>query len=110
MISEIAVKGSGCAGRVGERELGVRSEQVDGVTRQAGRLVLRSPVKDMQRHVVTGAPSRQFGAGRAINVDLPGHRRERFKIVVSIDRHPRQPVAAMDMTGRASAQRPTAVI
>jgi hypothetical protein len=32
-------------------------------------------------------------------VDLPGHRLERFKIVLSIDRHPKQPVTAMDMTG-----------
>jgi hypothetical protein len=39
-------------------------------------------------------------------MDLSDHRREGFKVVEPIDRHPRQPVAAMDMTGRASVQRP----
>ena len=70
MIGAIAVEGSRCAGRVGERYIGVRSEQICGVPGQARRVVFRSPVKDMQRHVVTGAPSHQFGAGRAIDMDL----------------------------------------
>ena len=110
MIGAIAVEGSRCAGRVGERYIGVRSEQIRGVPGQARRVVFRSPVKDMQRHVVTGAPSHQFGAGRAIDMDLPGYRREGFEIILSIDWHPWEPVAAMDMTGGASAQGAAAVI
>jgi hypothetical protein len=110
VIGALAVEGSRCAGRVGERYIGVRSEQICGVPGQARRVVFRSPVKDMQRHVVTGAPSHQFGAGRAIDMDLPGYRREGYEIILSIDWHPWEPVAAMDTTGRASAQRAAAVI
>jgi len=61
VISAIAVKGVRRTGRVGERHIGVRSEQIDGVPCQAGRLVLRSPVEDMQPYVVIGAPTRQLG-------------------------------------------------
>src|ERR1700720_547731 len=43
-------------------------------------------------------------------MELPGYRREGFEIILSIDWHPWEPVAAMDMTGRASAQRAAAVI
>ena len=103
MLGAIAFEGSRRTRWVGERHIAVRSKQIDCVTRQTGRLVLRSPVKDVQRYVVTGAPGRQLGAGQAIDVDLPGHRREGFEIVLPIVRHPRQPVAAVNMTGSASA-------
>ena len=75
VVGAIAVEGSRCAGRVGERYIGVRSEQIRGGPGQARRVVFRSPVKDMQRHVVTSAPSHQFGAGRAIDMDLRSGRR-----------------------------------
>src|SRR5271156_2791462 len=39
-------------------------------------------------------PTPELGAGRSIDMDLPSHRRERFEIILSIDRHPRQPIAA----------------
>src|SRR6516225_4652642 len=59
---------------------------------------------------MTGAPSRQFGVGHAIDVDLPSHCREGSEIILSIDRHPRQSVTSVNLTGRARAQRPAAVI
>src|SRR6516165_9563966 len=59
---------------------------------------------------MTGAPSRQFGARHAIDMDLPSHCREGLEIILTIDRHPRQSVTAVDLTRRASAQRPIAVI
>jgi hypothetical protein len=79
VIGAIAVEGSRCAGPVGERYIGARSEQICGVPGQARRVVFRSPIKHMQRHVATGAPSHQFGAGRAIDMDLPSYRREGFR-------------------------------
>ena len=82
MLGTIAFEGSRRTGWVGERHITVRSEQIDCVARQTGRLVLQSPVKDVQRNVVTGAPGRQLGAGQAVDMDLPGHRREGFEIVL----------------------------
>jgi hypothetical protein len=64
VIGAIAIKGIRRTRSVGERHIGVWPQQIDGVARQAGRL----PAENMQRHVVTGAPSRQFGAGRAIDI------------------------------------------
>src|SRR4029077_11198265 len=58
VIGAIAIEGFRRTGRFGERHIGVWPEQVDRIARQAGRLVLGSPVKNMQRHCVTGAPSR----------------------------------------------------
>ena len=94
MIGAIALEGVWRTGRISERHIGVRPEQIEGITRQAGRLVLRLPVKDMQRHVVAGAPIGELGASGTIDMDLPGHRGERFDIVLSVDRYARQPVAA----------------
>ena len=65
--------------------------------------MLWSPAKDMQWHVVAGAPIGEFGAGGTIDVDLPVHRSEGFEIVLPVDRYPRQPVAAMDVAGGADA-------
>src|ERR1700756_1176822 len=97
VIGAIAIKGIRRTRSVGERHIGVWPQQIDGVARQTGRLVLVSPANNMQRHVVTGAPTRQFGAGRAIDMNLPGHRREAFKIILATDRYPWQPVTAMDV-------------
>jgi hypothetical protein len=44
VIGAIAVEDSRCAGRVGERYIGVRSEQIRGVQGQARRVMFRSPV------------------------------------------------------------------
>jgi hypothetical protein len=103
MIGAVMVEGIRSAGRIGERHIGVRSEQVDGISRQAGRLVFPPPVEYVQRHTVAVAPVRQFGPRRTIDMDLPGHRREGLEIVLSVYRDPRQPVPAVDMTGGASA-------
>src|ERR1700758_5504260 len=110
VIGAIAIEGFRRTRRVGERDIGVWPEQIDGVARQAGRLVLGSPAKNMQRHLVTGAPSRQLGSGGAIDMHLPVHRCQRFEIVLSIDQNPRQPVAAVNMTRSAGAERAAVVI
>src|SRR5438552_13829152 len=101
VIGAITIKGIRPTRNVGERHIGVWPQQIDGVARQAGRLVLGSPAKNMQRHLVTGAPSRQLGSGGAIDMHLPVHRCQWFEIVLSIDRNPRQPVAAVNMTRSA---------
>ena len=43
LIGAIEVEGSRCAGRVGERYIGVRSEQICGVPGQARRVVFALP-------------------------------------------------------------------
>ena len=58
MFCEVALEGVWRRGRVGERHIGVRPEQIEGITRQPGCLVLRSPVEDVQRHAAAGAPCR----------------------------------------------------
>jgi hypothetical protein len=65
VIRAIALEGVWRTGRVSERDIGVRAEQIEGVPRQARRLVLRLPVKDMQRHVMAGAPISELGADGA---------------------------------------------
>ena len=105
MIRAIALEGVWRTGRVSERHIGVRPEQIEGVSRQAGRLMLRLPVKDMQRHVMAGAPIGELGAGGSINMDLPIHCREGFEIVFPVERHPRQPVAAL-RNSRAGLSQP----
>jgi len=105
VIRAIALEGVWRTGRVSERHIGVRPEQIEGVSRQAGRLMLRLPVKDMQRHVMAGAPIGELGAGGSINMDLPIHHREGFEIVFPVERHPRQPVAAL-RNSRAGLSQP----
>src|SRR5258706_3425787 len=66
VIGAIAIESCRRTRRFGDRHIGVWPEQVDRVARQAGRLVLGSPVKNIQRHSVTGAPSRQLARGGAL--------------------------------------------
>jgi len=66
MVSAIALNGVWRTDRIGERDIGVRPEQIGGVSRQAGRLVLRSPVKVMQRHVVAGPNIKMRGSAYQI--------------------------------------------
>ena len=103
VINAVALENVRRTGRISERHIRVRPEQIERVARQAGRFVLRSPVKDMQRHVMADAPIGELGAGGTIDLHLPGHRREGFEIVLPLDRHPRQVVAAMDVAGSADA-------
>src|SRR6266436_3938615 len=108
-LGAIAVDNARRARGAGKRHIGVRSEQVQSIAGQPDRLIFRSPVEDVQRNIVVGAPSSELGAGRSIDVDLPGHSREGCEVVPSIDRHPGQSIAAMDMTGGARAERAAAI-
>jgi hypothetical protein len=49
VIGAIAIEGFRRTKRVGERDIGVWPEQIDGVARQAGRLVLGSAYGDCLR-------------------------------------------------------------
>jgi len=64
----------------------------------------------MQRQVLRRAPVCNFGTRRAINMDLPIHRREGEKIIRAIDPHPWQAIATMHMSCRTTAQGTLAII
>jgi len=53
------------ARRVGQRDIAVGPNQVDGVARQPRRLVLRAPSEHVEGNVARRAPLRQFGRGLA---------------------------------------------
>ena len=49
-LGAIAVDHARSARRIGKRHIGVRSEQIQGIAGQSGRVMLRSPVEDVQRN------------------------------------------------------------
>src|SRR5207302_11416303 len=101
----IARSGSG-----GEGDVGVGAEQIEPVLGQSGLPVFQVPGKNLEGQVVRVAPCAQSRTGSAVDMDLPGRRREGRVIVDIADRDPRQPVAAPQFARFACAQRALPII
>src|SRR5579885_2602313 len=68
-IREIGVERGRVPGAVGERHIGIGPEKVERVAGEPCRLMGGCPVEGMQRQAAAGAPGRELGAGRAVDMD-----------------------------------------
>jgi hypothetical protein len=109
-LAGIALQDIGRAGRISQRDIGVRSQQIEAVAGKSRRLVLRPPAKFMQRNVLSGAPCRELGGSGSIDVNLPVYVGQGRIIILTVARRPRQPIAAMDATCLSEAERAAPIV
>src|SRR5258708_24566298 len=76
-LVEIALHGIGGARLVGEGDIGIRPQQIERVSGEAGLAVPQSPFENMQRHGLLAAPCRQVRRPGALDMELPGQRHPR---------------------------------
>src|SRR5262249_59172776 len=95
---------------LGEGDIGIQPDQIDRVLREARLPVFRPPREYIKRQATLLAPPPQFGAGGAMDVDLPNHCLQRLIIVGVAGDDPRQPIAAVNGASPSLIQGAMAIV
>src|SRR6185437_4208344 len=93
---------------IGERDVAVGPDEVDGIARKSGMSHFAMPRERVQRQLPIVAKPGDFGPGLAIDMNLPVERAKRREVVAacawfSIEPYPGQPVTALHVSGRPFA-------
>src|SRR5580692_11076087 len=105
---QVGGEGAGLGAGVGEGDVAVGADEVDGVFDDAGVGEVRPPREDMEGEFALPGEAADVGAGPgAVDVDLPGERRERSEVVgagtlgIVGELEPGEAVAGVELAGAA---------
>src|SRR5262245_14724444 len=114
MRPEIAIEGDRRLLRLRQRHIAIRSHQVEPVSMKTGALHHRLPRNFMERQMAASAECADLWRGGTIDMHLPFERRQRLEVVCFPGRrgeaHPRQAIAAVDVSGAAFTQSTPAIM